>query len=183
MLLDKLSVRQESLLNPDTAAFDKHAQADVSVEVGRDPGELVAVAKGGQDLVRGTDYTVAGRVVTIKKEYLASQPVGNTVLDFRFRGDYSDDVHAATADGAAIDFKFQGTGVEWVTALGPDQGEAGVYLDGKLVRRVNLANAARVTARQVFAVTGLKNGQHTLRIVKLSGEVLRNDVIRYTTGK
>ncbi len=185
MLVDKLNVRQESLLNPDSASFDKNpsAQADVSTEIGRDPGELVAVSKGGQNLVQGTDYTVDGRVVTIKKEYLATQPVGSTVLDFRFRGDYRDDVHSATADGAAIDFTFLGNGVEWVTALGPDQGEADVYLDGKLVRRVNLANDARVTGRQVFSAPGLKSGQHTLRIVKASGEVLRNDVIRYTIAQ
>lgn len=40
MLLDKLNVRQGSLLTPSTSAFDKSpsAQADVTVEIGRDPG-------------------------------------------------------------------------------------------------------------------------------------------------
>lgn len=185
MLLDKLNVRQQSLLNPDTAAFDKNpsAQADVSVQIGRDSDELDGIAKGGKDLVKGTDYTVEGTTVTISKEYLAAQPVGSTVLDFRFRGDHHDDVHYATANGAAIDFAFRGTGVEWLTALGPDQGDADVYLDGKLVRRVSLANDVRVTAHPAFTQAGLKNGDHTLRIVKVSGDVLRNDVIRYTTGK
>ncbi|MGW1342937.1 X2-like carbohydrate binding domain-containing protein [Kribbella sp. NPDC002412] len=182
MLLDKLNVRQQSLLNPDTATFDKNAPADVSVQIGRDPGELVGISKGGQELVKGTDYTVDGNVVTIKAAYLATQSVGSKALDFRFRGDYRDDVHFATANGAAVEFAFQGTGVEWITALGPDQGEADVYLDGKLVRRVNLHNDARVTARQVFT-TSVKNGSHTLRIVKVSGDVLRNDTIRYTTAK
>jgi alpha-galactosidase len=182
MLVDKLVVRQESLLNPGTATFDKNpsAQADVSTEIGRDPGELVAIANGGTDLVKGTDYTVSGRVVTIKKEYLAARPIGTTRLDFRFRGDYRDDVHFATADGAAVEFAFTGTGVDWVTALGPDQGQADVYIDGGLVDRVNLVNAARTTTQQVFTRTGLKSGQHTLRIVKTSGEVLRTDMIRYT---
>ncbi|TWD84693.1 carbohydrate binding protein with CBMX2 domain [Kribbella amoyensis] len=185
MLLNKLNVRQESLLNPDKAAFDKNpaAQADVSIEIGRDSGELVAVSKGGQDLVKGTDYTVDGQVVTLKKAYLATQPVGTTALAFEFRGDHRDDVHSATANGAAIDFAFQGTGVQWITALGPDQGEADVYVDGKLVRRVNLANDVRVTGREVFSSTGLRNGPHTLRIVKVSGDALRNDTIRYTIAK
>ncbi|MFI6679560.1 X2-like carbohydrate binding domain-containing protein [Kribbella sp. NPDC050470] len=182
MLLDKLNIRQQSLLNPDTATFDKNAPADVSVQIGRDPGELVGISKAGQDLVKGTDYTVDGNVVTIKAAYLATQATGSTALDFRFRGDYRDDVHFATANGAAVEFTFQGTGVEWITALGPDQGEADVYLDGKLVRRVNLHNEARVTARQAFT-TSVKNGSHTLRIVKVSGDVLRNDTIRYTTAK
>jgi alpha-galactosidase len=183
MLVDKLVVRQESLLNPGTAAFDKSAQADVSTEIGRDPGELVAIANAGKALVKGTDYTVAGRVVTIKKEYLAAQSTGTTKLDLSFHGDYRDDVHAATADGAAINFTFRGTGVDWVTALAPDQGEADIYIDGKLVTRVNLHNDARVTTRQVFTRTGLKDAQHTLRIAKVSGDVLRNDMIRYTIAK
>ncbi|WP_344113400.1 X2-like carbohydrate binding domain-containing protein [Kribbella alba] len=183
MLVDKLVVRQESLLNPGTAAFDKSAQADVTTEIGRDPGELVSIANGGKALVKGTDYTVAGRVVTINKAYLAAQPTGSTKLDFSFHGDYRDDVHASTADGAAINFTFRGTGVDWVTALAPDQGEADVYIDGKLVTRVNLHNDARLTTRQVFTRTGLQDGQHTLRIVKVSGQVLRNDMIRYTIAK
>ncbi len=183
MLVDKLVVRQESLLNPGTAAFDKTAQADLTTEIGRDPGELAGIANAGKALVKGTDYTVDGRVVTIKKEYLATQPTGTTKLDFGFRGDYRDDVHAATANGAAIEFAFRGTGVEWVTALGPDQGEADVSVDGKVVARVNLFNEARVTARQVFSQAGLKDGQHTLRIVKVSGDVLRTDLVRYTMAK
>jgi hypothetical protein len=183
MLLDKLNIRQESLLNPGTASFDKSAPADVSTEIGRDPGELVAIANGTANLVKGTDYTVDGRVVTIKKAYLAAQPVGATKLDFRFRGDYRDDVHAATADGAAFEFAFKGTGVDWVTALGPDQGEADVYIDNKLVTRVNLSNGVRTTTQQVFTRSGLKDGQHTLRVVKVSGEVLRTDLIRYTIAK
>jgi hypothetical protein len=185
LLLDKLNIRQESLLNPDTAAFDKSpsAQADVSIALGRDSGELAGIANAGKALVKGTDYTAVGNAVTIKKQYLATQPVGSTVLDFGFRGDYHDDVHAVTANGAALEFAFRGTGVDWLTAVGPDQGEADVFIDGKLVRRVNLQGEARATSQQVFTQAGLKDAQHTLRIVKVSGDVLRTDVIRYTLAK
>ncbi len=183
MLLDKLNIRQESLLNPDTVAFDKNAPADVSVQLGRDPGELDGIAKAGQDLVKGTDYTVNGNAVTISKAYLANLPVGNTALDVRFRGDYRDDIHAAKADGASVSLTFTGIGVDWSTALAPDQGDADVYVDGKLVRRVNLHNDTRLTNRTVFTATGLKNAQHVVRIVKVNGDVLRNDTIRYTIAK
>ncbi|HET6743680.1 MAG TPA: X2-like carbohydrate binding domain-containing protein [Kribbella sp.] len=186
MLLDKLNIRQESLLNPDTVAFDKNAPADVDVTLGRDPGELDGIADAGQDgaeLVKGTDYTVNGNVVTISKTYLSRLPAGNASLDVRFRGDYRDDIHATKANGAAVSFTFTGTGVEWSTALAPDQGDADVYVDGKLMRQVNLHNDVRVTNRTVFSVTGLKNGQHALRIVKVNGDVLRNDTIRYTIAK
>ena len=183
MLVDKLVVRQESLLNPGTASFDKVAPADVTTEIGRDPGELASISNAGKALVKGTDYTTAGKVVTIKSAYLATQPVGNTKLDFSFRGDYRDDVHAATANGAAINFVFKGVGVDWTTALAPDQGDVDVYLDGNLVTRVNLHGDARVTNKKVFTKTGLTNAQHTLRLVKVSGDVLRNDMLRYTLAK
>ncbi|NOL40136.1 glycoside hydrolase family 27 protein [Kribbella sandramycini] len=181
MLVDKLNVRQESLLNPDAANFNKSQPADVSTVIGRDPGELLAVSKAGQDLVKGTDYTVNGSTVTIKAAYLAKQPVGATPLDFRFRGDHHDDIHAATANGASTSTTFKGTTVEWSTALAPDQGEADVYLDGKLVRRVSLHNPTRVTNRVAFTATNLTNTQHTVKIVKVSGDALRHDTIRYTT--
>jgi alpha-galactosidase len=183
MLLDKLNIRQESLLNPDSATFDKSAPADVSVELGRDPGELAGISKAGQDLVKGTDYTVAGKVVTIKAAYLSTLAAGTVPLDFRFRGDYRDDIHATTANGAAVDFTFTGTGVAWSTELAPDQGNADVFIDGKLVRRVNLHGDVRLTNQQVFDATGLKNGPHTLRIVKVDGDVLRNDTVSYTIAK
>jgi len=180
MLVDKLNIRQESLLNPDKATFNKAQPADVSTEIGRDPGELTALVNGTTELVKGTDYTVTGRTVTIKKEYLAKRPVGATTLDFRFRGDYRDDVHSAAVNGAAVSFTFTGTAVNWSTALAPDQGEADVYLDGKLIRRVNLHGDARVTAHQVFTATALTNTQHTLKVVKISGDVLRHDTFAYT---
>ncbi|WP_427892744.1 X2-like carbohydrate binding domain-containing protein [Kribbella sp. GL6] len=183
MLLDKLNIRQESLLNPDTAAFDKNAPADVNVTLGRDPGELDGIAYGGKDLVKGTDYTIDGNVVTIGKAYLATLPVGNASLDVRFRGDYRDDIHATKDNGAAVTFTFTGTGVDWSTALAPDQGNADVYVDGNLVQRVNLHHDVRLTNQTVFTTTGLKNGAHTLKLVKVDGDILRNDTIHYTIAK
>ena len=120
MLLDKLDVRQESLLNPDTAAFDKNpsAQADVSVRDRARPRRTGRDREGRhRTSSRAPTTPSTASVVTIKKAYLAAQPTGTTTLDFRFRGDYRDDVHAATVNGAAIEFTFQGTGVDWVTAL------------------------------------------------------------------
>lgn len=185
MLLDKLVVRLESLLSTDTAFFDKapSAQADVTVDLLRDPGELAAIAHGDQTLTAGTEYDVEGSTVTIRKEYLAAQPVGDLVLDFRFRGDYRDDVHVATEDGAEFEFAFRGTGVEWVTAMGPDQGEVEIYLDGELADTIDTSGESRVTGRSVFAVDGLKDEEHTFRAVKVSGEVLRTDAIQYTVKR
>ncbi len=48
---------------------------------------------------------------------------------------------------------------------------------------MNLHGDARVTNKKVFTKTGLTNAQHTLRLVKVSGDVLRNDMLRYTLAK
>ena len=41
--------------------------------------------------------------------------------------------------------------------------------------------SARATQRTVFSISGLKNAQHTFMAAKASGDVMRTDVIRYTT--
>ena len=46
---------------------------------------------------------------------------------------------------------------------------------------VDTHSAARSTQQKMFSVSGLRNGPHTFTAVKASGEVMRTDVIRYTT--
>ncbi|WP_240669969.1 X2-like carbohydrate binding domain-containing protein [Actinoplanes solisilvae] len=179
MLLDRIDVLQPSLLDPPSASFDRKAPADVSVKLLRDG--LLAVSSGGTALVRDTDYTVSGSTVTLKSSYLAGLPVGQAQLDFAFRGDYLDDVHATTVTGDAVSYTFTGTGVDWITATAPDQGAVDIYIDGVLTKRVDTHSATRTTQQTLFTATGLKNKQHTFKAVKVTGDVMRTDVIRYTT--
>jgi hypothetical protein len=74
-------------------------------------------------------------------------------------GAYSDDDRA----NANTTFTFFGTGITWVSALGPDQGQADIYLDGALITHVD--NYASTTHWQIgYAFGGLTNSQHTIRI-------------------
>jgi hypothetical protein len=180
MLLDRIDVIQPSLIDPATASFDKKAPADVQVRLLRDGGEFVGVSRGGTALKRGSDYTLSGSTVTLRSAYLASLPLGPAQLDFAFRGDHLDDVHATTHNGDAVSYTFTGTGVDWITATAADQGLVDIYLDGKQVKRVDTHSDARATQQTVFSVSGLKNAQHTFKAVKVSGDVMRTDVIRYT---
>ncbi len=50
MLLDKLDVLQESLIDVDHVAFDRAAPTDATVHVLREPGELVGVYRDGDAL-------------------------------------------------------------------------------------------------------------------------------------
>jgi hypothetical protein len=182
MLLDRIDVFQPGLIDPTTASFDLKAPADVTVTLERDGSELTGISRGGVALKAGTDYIMSGSTVTVSSAYLATLPLGAEKLDFAFRGDYLDDIHSATENGDSVSYTFRGTGVDWITSTGPDQGEVDVYVDGKLVKRVDTQSEARATQQKVFSVAGLRNGQHTFMAVKASGSIMRTDVIRYTVG-
>jgi alpha-galactosidase len=181
MLLDRIDVIQPSLIDPPTVSFDKQAQADVAVTLMRNGSELTGISYKGAALVQGTDYTVSGTRVTLKAGYLMTLPVGASQLDFAFRGDYLDDIHATTHEGDSVSLTFTGVGVDWVTATAPDQGLVDIYIDGKVVKRVDTHSVARATQQVVFSSGALKNGPHTFMAVKASGDVMRTDQVRYTT--
>ncbi|OME33003.1 X2-like carbohydrate binding domain-containing protein, partial [Paenibacillus odorifer] len=71
---------------PSSAGFDKKTanQADVAVTMTLNGNTLSTIKNGTATLVAGTDYTVSGSTVTLKKEYLATQGVGTTTLTFEF---------------------------------------------------------------------------------------------------
>lgn len=80
------STIENSTLSSSTATFDKKAvaQANVSVTMTLNGNTLSSIKNGTVTLTRGTDYTISGSTVTLKKEYLASQIVGKTTLTFQF---------------------------------------------------------------------------------------------------
>lgn len=81
----------------------------------------------------------------------------------------------ATSDLARSEaaFAFWGTGVEWATVRGPDQGRASIFVDGVLARTVD--NYAVGTSVQPRSFTGLDLGRHELRIVVLGTSRPRSD--------
>lgn len=183
MLLDKLVVTLDSQLSTTSGAFNRAAPADITVDVLRDPSELASISIDGEPLERDADYTLSGTTVTLKSSYLATLPVGDATLDFGFTGDHLDDVHATATDGDSVSLTFRGTGVTWVAPKGPDQGAVDVYIDGKKVKSVDTHSDSRVSNQELFTVSGLKDKEHTIKIVKTSGDVLRTDVFRYTVKK
>jgi len=68
--------------------------------------------------------------------------------------------------GSSLSLTFRGTGLDWYTVLGPDQGRANLFVDGKLLKTVDAyAKETRYQARR--PITGLADGVHTVRIVVL----------------
>ena len=68
---------------------------------------------------------------------------------------------------SSAEVTFRGTGIDWFTARGPDQGRAKIYVDGLLVRTVD-NYAASPAFGVVRSIDGLADGVHTLRIVVLA---------------
>lgn len=61
---------------------------------------------------------------------------------------------------------FKATGVSWVTRPGPYNGIAQVYLDGKLVKTVDLYKSKTAFKQTVWSVSGLSNTTHTVKVVR-----------------
>jgi len=78
----QLAIRvTDTTLSRYTASFDLNParQADVKVAIGREPERLAAIRSGDAELVRDADYTVSGREVSIRGDYFADRPAGDSV--------------------------------------------------------------------------------------------------------
>jgi hypothetical protein len=73
-------------ISPAAAIFDKRSdlQQDIAITMTLNGNTLSNIKNSSNTLTSGTNYTVNGNTVTIKKEYLAGQSVGTTTLTFTF---------------------------------------------------------------------------------------------------
>lgn len=70
----------------------------------------------------------------------------------------------AWAAGASVTFTVAGNSFNWITALGPNYGQADVYVDGRLKTTVDLY-APGQKWQQLIPFTGLGHAMHTVEIV------------------
>ncbi|EFM12274.1 Mannan endo-1,4-beta-mannosidase [Paenibacillus curdlanolyticus YK9] len=77
---------QNASITPKSASFDKKTanQSDITVTMTLNGNTLSGIKNGSTSLVSGTDYTVSGTTVNIKKSYLTAQALGTTNLTFDF---------------------------------------------------------------------------------------------------
>ncbi|MBG6135887.1 hypothetical protein [Longispora fulva] len=87
-------------------------------------------------------------------------------------GDYNNDIHYATANGATASLTFSGTGVEVYGEQYTDQGTLGVSIDGGTQVVVNTVptDGQRHANVAVFREANLLPGTHTIVVTKLSGQ-------------
>lgn len=73
-------------VSPVSAVFNKYkvAQEDVNITINAPEFEIVGIHAGTAGLTEGTDYTVAGNIVTISKSFLAKLPIGAQEITILF---------------------------------------------------------------------------------------------------
>ncbi|MGG3280515.1 S-layer homology domain-containing protein [Paenibacillus solani] len=86
MIEDTPAPPQDSMVDPIPGSFDKNPanQADITTTITLNGNSLVSIKNGLEELTADKDYTIAGDLLTIKKEYLASEAVGTLTLTFTF---------------------------------------------------------------------------------------------------
>ena len=96
-------------------------------------------------------------------------------------GDYENDVHFATDNGAFVTFTFTGTGVRFFSEAYTDEGEIAVTLDGGDMGTVSGYAEERGAQQKLFEALGLENTEHTLTLTKISGKYMLVDAFGVLT--
>jgi autotransporter-associated beta strand protein len=100
---------------------------------------------------------------------------GNWQHQNRDGGEFQSDIHYTAADGEAFTIHFNGTGVIMV---GNGLGEIDFSLDGKPLKRVNMNASGNRPHVVGIDLTGLPNGKHELKGVKVGGPYVQVDLFR-----
>jgi hypothetical protein len=98
----------------------------------------------------------------------------------RGAGDFQDDVHYATTNGASVSLQFSGTSVSVFMPTNSNEGTFQVQIDGVSQGTFSAYSSSGYTPRVlVYSSASLSNGPHTLTLVKLSGTYLVLDYLQY----
>ncbi len=92
------------------------------------------------------------------------------------KGVYASDLHITRSDGASFEYTFTGTGIEILALKNFDQGVIEVYIDDVLQETVDNFNEKQVV-EVIYSNTNLDDGEHTLKVVKQSGQAISLDYL------
>ncbi|WNS46720.1 X2-like carbohydrate binding domain-containing protein [Paenibacillus sp. MMS20-IR301] len=96
----------------------------------------------------------------------------------RGMGDYKDDVQYTEMNGDSFEYDFSGTGISLYTETDSSQGDMDIYIDGEFKETVSAYHNGRQAQQNLFSVSGLPEGIHTLKAVKKSGSFMLLDMLK-----
>jgi lysozyme len=111
-----------------------------------------------------SDHLVAVDAFEVAGDLIATPELGALWRTRRVSGASGGSLAESDLAGASVSFTFAGTGVDWITFRGPDQGRSDVFIDGTLVKTVD-GYAPQPTFGVVRSFIGLADGVHTISIV------------------
>jgi len=95
-------------------------------------------------------------------------------------GDYQDDVHTSVTDTEYAQFTFYGTNVKYIAEKDACFGNVDVYIDDVFRQTVSCYSPTRSCRQEVFGISGLAEGSHTIKLVKKSGQYMNIDGFEIT---
>ena len=143
------------------------------------------------------DIAVIDGLVVRKNSTEQATIINNTSEDIVYEGeswrlsegrtgeqDYNNDAHVTFTNGDYAEFTFEGTGIGFMTEKYNDLGEVEVYVDGVLEATVDCYNDPdRQSQSLVFTKLGMEYGEHTIKVVKKSGQYMLVDAFAVWTGE
>ncbi len=150
-------------------------------------GQLFYVPRAGEDLAKAdVELPLAAELLDLAGTPGHLAPLNDTdwravytgswgYSNGRHLGDLGADVHYTTTNGDAVSYTFSGAGIQLLSEINSDEGEADVYIDGAKVSTVSGNGPERLAQQAMVSVTGLAKGTHTLRVVKTGGTFLLVD--------
>ncbi|MGC5771273.1 S-layer homology domain-containing protein [Paenibacillus pabuli] len=96
----------------------------------------------------------------------------------RGMGDYKDDVQYTETNGDSFEYTFRGTGIQLFTEVDQSQGDMDIYVDGQFKETVSAYRNGRLAQQNLYSISGLPNGQHTLKAVKKTGRFMLLDMLK-----
>ncbi|CAN5463340.1 hypothetical protein BH20CHL7_BH20CHL7_03100 [soil metagenome] len=107
------------------------------------------------------DVTASGKRYSERSKAVAYTGTWRTASHARYAGDK---VRYATKAGATATFSFTGSSVVWWGPIGPTRGKARVFVDGELVKTIDLHRRSFTARKAVFKKSWSTPGEHTLTI-------------------
>ncbi len=97
-------------------------------------------------------------------------------------GDCGSDIHTTATNGQYVQYTFTGTGITYVSERSSSMGNVDVYIDGVLQTTVNCHSVAQIAQQNLFSISGLTSGSHTIKLVKSSGSTMAVDAFIVSTA-
>jgi hypothetical protein len=88
------------------------------------------------------------------------------------------DAHVTQENGASATLSFTGHAIDFITETFTNVGDADVYIDGKLEKKISLTTPERMGQQTVFHYEWKQDGPHTIKVEKKSGQYLLLDAFR-----